>query len=127
MTAGRLATLIVALVLLAALAGCRSQQETAAPQIPTLSVRLTDFDISPANPTVDEPSEVFIRIRNGGQVPHVLAVDGPEGEAKTDAIKPGGGATLRVSLTEPGSYRMYSPLENYAERGMRGRITVEDG
>lgn len=127
MTAGRLATAIGALAAVAALTGCASEKETAPPQVPTLSLRLTDFDISPTSPTVDKPGEVFLRIRNDGRSVHVLAVDGPEGEARTDPIKPGSGATLRVALNEPGTYRMYCPLADHAERGMRGSITVNDG
>ena len=127
MKVGRLGTAIAAFVIAASLAGCANREETAAPQVPTLSVRLTNFDISPSSPTIDKPGEVFLRISNDGRSPHVLAVDGPEGEAKTDTIKPGSGATLRVALSEPGRYKWYCPLENHEERGMRGHITVKDG
>ena len=57
----------------------------------TLDVSLTDFEIDPANPRIDQPGQVELpgQERRRGTV-HNLEVEGPSGEAVIpDNLKPG--------------------------------------
>lgn len=112
--------MIGAAVLAAAVlpAACGENQET-------LRVRLTDYELNPARPQLDDPAEVRFRVRNAGSVPHALLVVGSKEEVETEAIPPGGTTSFTLDLDEPGRYRWYCPLGDHRERGMRGVITVD--
>ena len=65
--------------------------------------------------------EVTFDVRNGGKLPHDLAIKGtPE---KTKLIPPGGSAELTVTL-KAGTYELYCTVPGHEQAGMKLNITV---
>ena len=95
----------------------------AAPAGGGTEVSLTEFEIDPANPTVQAGSVTF-SVTNDGQLPHALEVEGNGIEAETEVLDGGQSAELTVDL-EPGEYEWYCPVGNHAAQGMEGTLTVE--
>jgi len=91
----------------------------------TVSVRLSDYELTPRNPRLDGPATVRFRVRNVGSVAHALTVVGPKEEVETEPIPPGRTTEFAIDLDEPGRYRWFCPVGDHRERGMRGRITVD--
>ena len=90
-----------------------------------VSVELSEFAIDPARASGGDEGLVTIRIRNVGETPHSLAVDGPNGLVELDGrVDPGARATLEVDLDKPGTYAWYCPLDAHRAKGMDGSITV---
>ena len=92
--------------------------------VATVDVRETDFELNPSTLRLERPGVVRFRVRNDGQAPHALEVEGPKGEVETEEIVPGRSATLTADLSKPGSYTWYCPVGDHKERGMEGKITV---
>ncbi|MGH2992409.1 MAG: cupredoxin domain-containing protein [Solirubrobacterales bacterium] len=98
----------------------------AAGQAQEIGVSETDFELDPADPTV-EAGEVAITATNDSDgTVHGLAVEGPSGEQELPKdLQPGDSGELTVELGEPGEYRWYCPIANHEQLGMVGDITVE--
>jgi plastocyanin len=91
----------------------------------TINLSETDFELDPANPTVNA-GQVTIRATNDGQAPHNIEVEGPAGEQELESdLSPGDSGTLTVDLSEPGTYEWYCPVGNHRDLGMEGEITVK--
>ena len=87
-----------------------------------IAVVATDFEFSPA--TIDaRPGRSTFRLRNEGQAPHALEIEGQGIEEESDVIQPGEDTELSVEL-EPGRYVIYCPVGDHRERGMEGELTV---
>lgn len=90
-----------------------------------VQVSLTDFSIEmpetlPAGPTT-------FRVSNDGAVEHNFEVEGQGMEEELEEnLAPGGTGTLQVDL-EPGTYEIYCPVADHADRGMRMELTVQAG
>jgi uncharacterized cupredoxin-like copper-binding protein len=84
----------------------------------------TEFAIDPANPKVKAGTVTF-DVTNDGQVVHNLEVEGNgvEEELEQD-LQPGDSGKLTVDL-QPGTYEWYCPVDEHAEQGMEGELTVE--
>lgn len=89
-----------------------------------VEVSLVDYEINmpstlPAGPTT-------FRVRNDGNSEHSFEVEG-QGveEALETPLQPGGTATLEVDLS-PGSYEIYCPVADHADRGMRMTLEVTE-
>ena len=118
--------LLVAAVV--ALAGCGDDDGGAAASAgETVKLSETEFKVTPASPSVNEPGTVTFEVTNDGKFDHSLEVEGPNGEAETDTIPAGGTATLEVDLDEAGSYEMYCPIGNHRDMGMEGEVSVAGG
>lgn len=87
----------------------------------------TEFEITPADPSVARAGTVTFIASNDGQAVHALEVEGPGGEARTGTIAPGRSARLRVELTKPGTYELYCPIDGHKQRGMKGEVKVAGG
>ena len=106
--------------------GTGTQVEEPAPAGPasqTISITETDFKIAPASVEVDEAGVVEFKVENAGEAPHALEVESDELEEETEEIPPGESATLTVELEE-GTYELYCPVGDHADRGMTGELTV---
>ncbi len=84
-----------------------------------------DFEFDPDELTL-EPGEVTFELVNDGQAPHALAVEGEGLEESSERIDSGGSTELTVTLAE-GTYEIYCPVGDHAERGMVGTLTVRAG
>lgn len=107
--------------------GTTTTPAAAGPAVATVAMRATEFAFDPRNPRVSKPGVVTFRVRNAGNAPHALEVEGPGGEVETDTIEPGRSATLKANLSRPGSYVLYCPVGDHESRGMKGRVTVAGG
>ena len=78
----------------------------------------------PATGTLKAGTYTFV-VKNAGQVPHDLAIEGGTvaGPKQTALIKPGGQATLKVSL-KAGSYTLYCTVTGHRALGMVAKLAV---
>jgi uncharacterized cupredoxin-like copper-binding protein len=93
------------------------------PVVATQKVSETQFKLTPANPTIKKAGVVEIKATNAGTIDHAIEVEGQGVEVKTNPIKPGSSASLKVDL-KPGTYEWYCPLDSHKQKGMKGTITV---
>jgi uncharacterized cupredoxin-like copper-binding protein len=101
--------------------------QTVAPPLGTssISVSLTDFAFSPANPTV-KPSTLTINAKNNGAVAHSVQVNAPGGAVTLpNNLDPGESGKLTVKLAKPGNYVWFCPIGNHRAMGMEGTISVK--
>jgi VCBS repeat-containing protein len=124
-------TLAVAAALL--VAGCggdgNGNGETVEPESAseTIQVSATEFAFDPASVTIDAPGTYTFVVRNDGQAPHALAIEGPGVDEETATIEGGETAEVTVEITEAGEYRILCPVGDHAEQGMEGTVVVEGG
>jgi hypothetical protein len=93
--------------------------------VATTSVSLVDYGLDVTEPRVPRAGRIAVEVINDGVVRHALALDGPAGLIRTQALVPGERTTLSVSLPQ-GTYRWYCPLSDHAQRGMVGRLRVAE-
>ena len=92
-----------------------------------VNVSETDYKLDPADPTVKAGTVTF-NVTNDGQVTHSLEVEGPGEESELDQdLAPGQSGTLKVDLSNPGTYEWYCPVDDHKGLGMKGEITVSGG
>jgi plastocyanin len=110
-----------------ALAGCGSDDgddSGGGEGAQSVDITATDFKFDPAEPKVDKTGPYTFNLRNDGEAPHALEVEGPGGEVKTGEVQPGETAAVEVDLSEPGEYTMYCPVGNHRQMGMEGKVVV---
>ena len=89
----------------------------------TISVSGTEFAFALAATELQPGSYVF-RLRNEGEIPHDLAIEGPGvDEEKTPVIDPGATAEVDVEL-EPGDYELWCTVPGHRDAGMEAEVTV---
>jgi plastocyanin len=117
-----------------ALAGCGSDEgdgggETKSPgkSIATIRLSATDFKFAPDNPRVPRAGKVTFVTSNDGRAPHALEVEGPGGDTQTGNFGSGETERLEVDLSRPGTYEFNCPVDNHAQLGMDGEVTVGGG
>jgi uncharacterized cupredoxin-like copper-binding protein len=126
----RRAALLAAFAL--ALAGCGEDDEGEDAQAPseaplqTITITETDFALEPDSVTVEKPGTYAFEVVNEGDVAHALEVEGEGIEEETDTLDPGQRATLTVEL-DGGTYELYCPVGDHADRGMTGKLEVAGG
>lgn len=121
-----------ALVLL--LTGCppRTAQlpEEESPRVAGTQERVTQVNVGMTeyaftlDPNQAPAGDVVFNVRNTGDVVHAFEIEGQGIEQSTPRMQPGETATLRVENMRPGTYEVYCPVGNHAERGMRTIFTV---
>jgi uncharacterized cupredoxin-like copper-binding protein len=94
------------------------------PPIATTEVSLTEYRL-PRDPRISKAGTIAFVATNDGELRHALAVDGPAGEVRTPALRPGEQATFTLRLP-PGTYRWYCPLGDHVRRGMVGHVRVAE-
>jgi plastocyanin len=110
----------------AATTGTTGATGTAGPAGETVDLTATDFEFSPADPTV-KAGEVTFDLTNDGAAPHNITVEGPSGkESIPTDLQSGEEGELTVDLDESGTYTFYCPVGNHRELGMVGEVTVEN-
>ena len=91
----------------------------------TINVQEKEFRIVlPASKTLAPGSYAF-KVQNVGKIPHDLTIEGPKVAPgkKTTLIKPGGKATLTVTLVK-GGYTLYCSVPGHRAAGMSAKIAV---
>jgi plastocyanin len=87
-----------------------------------VTLTANEFTFQPSTVTV-APGTVTFNLRNSGQFPHNVQIDGMPNAVFTDNLTAGQSASASVSLA-PGTYTFFCPVSNHRERGMEGTITV---
>jgi hypothetical protein len=88
-----------------------------------LSVRLEDYRVGLPGEAVP-PGPLRLLVLNAGQRVHNLRLQSPEVEAQTADVLPGEGATLKVTLTRPGTYAFFCDVAYHQQKGMVAVLTV---
>jgi len=98
----------------------RSSAPTAA--APTQEVHLMEYMVHmPANLAA---GRVGFNVENAGKEDHAFEIEGNGIHQKTEVLKQGGTASLTVDL-KPGTYTVYCPVKDHAQKGMKTTITVQ--
>jgi plastocyanin len=111
------------------LAGCGSDDNgedgAATPSAPrqTITITETEYALEPSSVSVDEAGTYAFEVVNDGQVAHALEVEGEGIEEETETLDPGQRTTLTVEL-EAGTYELYCPVGDHADRGMTGKLEI---
>jgi uncharacterized cupredoxin-like copper-binding protein len=94
-----------------------------------LTIGETQYRFTPSSPTISQAGTVTVTARNDGSIVHALEIEGagPGGrDVRTAAIQPGSAASLRVTL-KPGTYQIYCPIDGHRALGLKGKIVVAGG
>jgi plastocyanin len=90
----------------------------------TIQVSETEYKLTPKTITVANAGSYTIEATNDGTVDHALTIEGNGlEETRTDTVGPHNSSFITVDL-EPGTYRMYCPIDGHQKRGMAGKIVV---
>src|SRR5262249_28927248 len=87
-----------------------------------VSMSAVEFAFQPATLNVSSGSVTF-NLRNDGQFPHNIAIDGRNGSIFANDLTAGQSASATISLP-PGTYTFYCPVDGHRDRGMVGTLTV---
>jgi plastocyanin len=88
-----------------------------------INVDEKDFTIGLPSATL-QPGTYTFAVKNSGQFPHALEIDGPGvSDQKTTTVTSGGTTSITVTL-QKGSYELYCPVGNHKARGMELTLTV---
>ncbi|MFE0511490.1 cupredoxin domain-containing protein [Streptomyces sp. NPDC058964] len=121
----------LALAALAAATACSSGSAPAPTGSPSASARAAatitvtekEYSLTLSQAQASAGTVTFV-VNNAGTVEHVLAIAGPGvSTAHTSAIPPGGQARLTVTL-QPGSYKLWCPVDKHKELGMDTHLQV---
>jgi len=93
--------------------------------VATVDVSLVDYRLAPPSPRVARHGVIAFVATNDGQTRHALAVDGPTGELRTVALRPGERTTITLRLAR-GTYKWYCPIADHERRGMVGLVRVAE-
>lgn len=106
--------------------GARAAEGTVA-QGGAKTIKVTESEWKVQLPPTSElaQGQVTFDVHNAGKLPHDLVVAGPKvaGPHGTQIIKPGGDATLTVSLG-PGNYTLYCSVPGHKQLGMVAKLSV---
>jgi plastocyanin len=93
-----------------------------------VQVTLAEFTLSPAQVTVPQGRPVTFTVTNAGSAAHNLALQHDAGsppEVLFDPdLQPGETRTAEFTFRSAGAWRMYDPLDGYAQRGMEGLVAI---
>ena len=107
--------------------GAKTATAPAGPAVARVGVAESEYAIQPKVAKVPKTGTVTFAVVNRGKIDHALEIEGPDGEVETDAIKPGGKATLKADFTRAGSFKWYCPIADHEQRGMTGEVQVAGG
>ena len=93
---------------------------SAKPAETKIPVTETEFKIAAASTDL-KAGEITFEVKNGGKIPHDLAIKGTAD--KTELIPPSGTAELKVTL-KAGKYELYCSVPGHEAAGMKLNITV---
>ncbi len=99
----------------------------AGPPVARVGVAESEYAIQPKVAKVPKTGTVTFEVVNRGKIDHALEIEGPDGEVETEAIKPGGRATLKANFKRAGNFKWYCPIADHEQRGMTGEVEVAGG
>ncbi len=94
---------------------------TPAAASPTQEVHLIEYAVHvPATLTA---SRTGFNVENGGKEDHAFVIEGNGVREETEVLKQGGTSSVTVDL-KPGTYTVYCPVKDHAQKGMKTTVTV---
>jgi uncharacterized cupredoxin-like copper-binding protein len=131
----------IAVMLLSACASQPSQPAT------ELTVEMTDFAYNPSSVTIPAGQPVTLTVNNTGKIEHDFVVE--KIDVATEVIqdngsnahhahgaeqnfdlhisaRPGEASIVQLTVSEPGTYKIFCSVEGHEEAGMIGELTVID-
>ena len=123
-------SLLVVLVMIAALAGCGGSPkvQSAAPMSSggkIISIEAGSYKFSPSEIQVEKPELLAIEVKNISKSEHNFTLKDPRGKVlKSANIRPRGSIIVNVQLPEPGVYKFYCNKAFHSTFGMNGQIRV---
>jgi plastocyanin len=116
----RLCCLVLASIMLLGAAGTVAYAQSA------VSVGMMEFQFQPSTITV-APGSVTFTLRNTGQFPHTMHIEGiANGDLTAAPVNGGESETATVNLA-PGTYTFWCPVDGHRDRGMEGTLIVAAG
>jgi uncharacterized cupredoxin-like copper-binding protein len=133
--------ILIAVMLLSACASRPSQPST------ELTVEMTDFAYTPSSVTIPAGQPVTLTVNNTGKIEHDFVVE--KIDVATEVIqdngsnahhahgaeqnfdlhisaRPGEASIVQLTISEPGTYKVFCSVEGHEEAGMIGELTVID-
>ncbi len=92
--------------------------------VKTVAISETEYKLTPSTVNLAKPGTYVFKAKNDGAIDHALEIEGQGLEEETETIAPGESADLRVTITKPGSYEMYCPVDNHRDQGMEGTVAL---
>ena len=89
---------------------------------PTQEVHLIEYAIH--MPATLPAGRIAFNVENGGKEDHGFEIEGNGIHQKTEVLKRGNTASLEVDL-KPGTYTIYCPVKDHAQKGMKTTVTVK--
>jgi plastocyanin len=87
-----------------------------------VTMTAVEFAFQPSTVTVG-PGSVTFTLRNTGQFPHNIHIDGVSNDLFADNLTSGQAGTATVTLA-PGTYAFWCPVDGHRDRGMEGTLIV---
>jgi len=87
-----------------------------------VTMNAVEFAFQPSAVIVG-PGSVTFNLRNAGQFPHNIRIEGQNNDVFADNLTAGQSASATVSLA-PGTYTFFCPVDGHRDRGMVGTLTV---
>jgi uncharacterized cupredoxin-like copper-binding protein len=118
-----------AAVIALAAGGCGGGSSAPATTAPASGAQIvtakeTEYEIALSTMTL-HPGTVTFRAVNDGSITHALAISGPGlSEKSTPNFPAGQVSSLTVTLTKPGHYMPWCPVDGHRRLGMVTEITV---
>ena len=91
-------------------------------EVNEISISLNEFSFTPSSIQIKEGENVRLVVRNTGQFPHDLVIEGLA--LNTPLLNPGESAVLDFGVSLTGSYTFYCSVGDHRERGMEGILQV---
>jgi uncharacterized cupredoxin-like copper-binding protein len=135
----RILLVFISLILLSACAAQPSKPATGT------AIEMTDFAYNPSSITVPAGEPVTLTLKNTGNIEHDFVVD--KIDAKTEVIQDSGSdahhahgeeqnydlhvsanagdtSVIQLTISEPGTYKVFCSVEGHEEAGMIGELVV---
>src|SRR4051794_13130479 len=92
--------------------------------VKTVTVNETEYKLNPSTISLAKTGTYEFKGVNDGSIAHALSVEGNGIDEDSTDISPGSSGTLKVTLSKPGTYEIYCPVDGHKDEGMKGTITV---
>jgi uncharacterized cupredoxin-like copper-binding protein len=122
----RFVVLLPLSLLLAACGGTsgKSTSNASGPVLQTIQISEKEYSLTPSKITVAKTGTYELKATNEGTITHALEIEGNGVEEKTGDVATGSTATLRMNLSNDGSYEIYCPIDGHRGQGMAGTLAV---
>lgn len=88
---------------------------------PTQEVHLIEYMVH--MPATLSAGRTGFNVENGGKEDHAFVIEGNGVREETEVLKKGGTSSVTVDL-KPGTYTVYCPVRDHAQKGMKTTLTV---